>query len=82
MKVLNDQPLQPNDSHIVQSNSKGLNEIRVLCEEQPPSTFARECLIFEFPIDMSATMIDEQIQLLAILYFATLSSRAYPSVAQ
>ena len=51
MKVLKDQPLHPIDSHSLQSYSNGRNEIKVLCEEHPPSTFARECLICEFPIE-------------------------------
>ena len=49
MKVLKDQSLQPIDSHSLQSYSNGRNEISVLCEEHPPRTFARECLICEFP---------------------------------
>lgn len=49
MKVLNDQPWQPRDSQSLQSYSKGLNEIRVLWDEQPPSTFALECRMCEFP---------------------------------
>ena len=53
MKVSNDQPLQPRDSQILQSYSNGLKEMRVLWEEQPPSTFALECLMFEFPFGCS-----------------------------
>lgn len=53
MKFLNDQPSQPRDSHNWQSYSKGLKEIRVLCEEQPPSTFALECRMCELPVRVS-----------------------------
>jgi hypothetical protein len=48
--VLKSQPLQPMLSHIWQSYSKGRKEISVLWEEQPPSTFARECLMCELPV--------------------------------
>jgi len=47
--VLKSQPLHPKLSHIFKSYSKGLNEIKVLCEEQPPRTLALECRICELP---------------------------------
>jgi hypothetical protein len=47
--VLKFHPLQPMLSHTWQSYSNGLKDIRVLWDEQPPRTFARECLICEFP---------------------------------
>lgn len=49
MNVLKVHPLQPNDCHIWVSYSKGLKEMRVLCDEQPPSTLARECRMCELP---------------------------------
>lgn len=45
------QPRAPNDCHISISYLNGLKEIKVLCDEQPPRTFARECLIKELPIN-------------------------------
>lgn len=49
--VLKSQPLHPKLSHIFKSYSKGLKEIRVLWEEQPPRTLALECRICELPRD-------------------------------
>ena len=43
------QPRAPKDCHISMSYLNGLKEIKVLCDEQPPRTLARECLIKELP---------------------------------
>jgi hypothetical protein len=53
VKVLKLQPLHPCASHLLQSYSNGLKEIKVLCEEHPPRTFARECLMCELPMGCS-----------------------------
>ncbi len=50
VKSSKDQFLQPRDSQTLQSYSKGRNEIKVLWEEHPPRTLARECRMCEFPI--------------------------------
>ncbi|GJC98195.1 hypothetical protein ColKHC_07021 [Colletotrichum higginsianum] len=42
MKSWKVQPLAPMDCQIFRSYSKGLKEMRVLCDEQPPRTLARE----------------------------------------
>ncbi len=43
------QPVAPASSHSSQSDGSGLKEIRVLCDEQPPSTLARLCRMWELP---------------------------------
>lgn len=43
------QPLAPAASHSSQSEGRGLKEMRVLCEEQPPRTRARLCRMWELP---------------------------------
>ena len=45
-----DQPVQPRDSQMAVSWAKGRKEMRVLWEEQPPRTLARECRMCEFPV--------------------------------
>lgn len=42
LKVSKDQPVQPRDSQMAVSWAKGRKEMRVLWEEQPPRTLARE----------------------------------------
>jgi hypothetical protein len=42
VNISKDQPLQPSCSHSLQSYSNGRNDIKVLCDEQPPNTLARE----------------------------------------
>ena len=42
-------PLAPAVSHSSQSDGSGLKAMRVLCDEQPPSTRARLCRMWELP---------------------------------
>lgn len=43
------QPSAPASAHSSQSDGSGLNAMRVLCEEQPPSTRARLWRMWELP---------------------------------
>ena len=43
------QPVAPASTQSCQSPGNGLNQIIVLCDEQPPSTLARECTMCAFP---------------------------------
>jgi hypothetical protein len=43
------QPVAPLASHSSQSDGSGLKEMSVLCDEQPPSTFARLCRMLLLP---------------------------------